>query len=371
MRTHMSALLLGVPLSFSCLWAVQQPTEPAVQQPTEPAVQQPTEPTENCTTEECHTSYLQQKHVHKPVELGVCKFCHKSVDPKEHSFKLFRTRKELCSNCHQEQTEDLKIIPSAEQLRAKTQVGKGTYIHEPMEEGQCIECHNPHSSDYEFLLSFEKVAELCRECHEENENIKNPHEPVAEGECLQCHNSHSSNYRHLLIDNPRPLCFSCHEDTEAELDRFEYIHQPAVYQECRDCHDPHGSDYFGLLIKKYPSEFYAPFDISNYDLCFFCHQEDIVLMEETETLTDFRNGEINLHYLHVNMPERGRTCRACHATHASDEPKHLRTKVPYGGWEIPIQFEKTETGGGCSSGCHDPRSYDRINPVIYISDEDE
>jgi len=352
-RTYTFALLLAVLLPFSCLWAGQKPTEY----------------TENCTTTECHNSYAKKKYVHQPVALGVCKFCHKLVNPKEHSFKLFRTKKELCGSCHQEQTRGLEVIPSVEQLKAKApQVGKGKYLHKPLKEGKCIECHNPHSSDYQFLLEAATVAESCRECHEKNEDIKNPHKPVADGECNLCHNGHSSNYRSLLIDSPRRLCLSCHEDTKAELDRLKYIHKPVVKQECSDCHEPHGSDYFRLLIRKYPPEFYAPFDVSNYALCFSCHRKDIVLIKETENSTDFRNGKTNLHYLHVNMPEKGRTCRACHATHASDEPKHLRKEVPYGGWEIPIQFEKTETGGSCL-GCHDRRGYDRIKPVSYKSDQ--
>lgn len=353
-RTYMSALLWAVLLSFPCLWAGQKPTEL----------------TENCATGECHNSYRQKKYVHQPVALGVCKFCHKSVDPKKHSFKLFRTRTELCGSCHQEQTRDLNTIPSIEQLRTKApRVGKGKYLHKPLEEGKCLDCHNPHSSDYKFLVPTATVAELCRKCHEKKEDVKNSHAPVAEGKCTLCHNSHSSNYRSLLINNQRQLCLSCHEDTKAELEKFKYVHKPVVDRGCRVCHEPHGSDYFRLLIKKYTPEFYAPFEISSYDLCFSCHQADTVLVEETENLTDFRNGKMNLHYLHVNTPDKGRTCRACHATHASNEPKHLRKKIPYGGWGIPIQFEKTETGGGCSPGCHNPRAYDRIKPVIYVSDK--
>jgi predicted CXXCH cytochrome family protein len=355
-HTH-TPVFLVVLLSFSCLWAEQKPTEL----------------TENCTAGECHKSYLQKKHVHQPVALGVCKFCHKSVNPKEHSFKLFRTKKELCGSCHQEQTRDLNLIPSVAQLKAKApQVAKGKYLHKPLREGKCVDCHNPHSSDYKFLLPAAKIGDSCRgKCHELNQNVQNPHKPVADGECDRCHNSHSSNYRYLLINNQRQLCFSCHEDIKTDLDRFKYIHEPVAERECDECHEPHGSNYFRMLVKKYPSEFYAPFDISNYDLCFACHKEAIVLIKETENLTDFRNGKTNLHYLHVNMPEKGRTCRTCHATHASDEPKQLRKEVPYGGWEIPIQFEKTETGGSCSPGCHNPRAYDRTKPIIYVSDKNQ
>jgi len=332
------------------------------------AGEKPTERTENCTTEECHNSYGQQQYVHKPVARGVCKFCHDLVDPEEHSFRLFRTGRELCGACHEEQTRDLITIPSLGQFKPKAQLGKSKYLHEPMEDGNCTDCHDPHSSDNEFLVSSANLADLCRECHEINEHAKNPHEPVADGDCNKCHNSHGSDYHFLLIDSQRQLCLSCHEDTKAELERFKYIHPSVLDRGCSECHEPHGSDYFRLLIKRYVPEFYAPFDVSNYDLCFSCHREDKVLIDKTEILTEFRNGTTNLHYLHVNLPERGRTCRTCHATHASNEPRHLRKNVPYGGWEIPIQFEQTSTGGGCAPGCHDHRLYDRIKPIIYTPD---
>ena len=236
-RTHISALFLAVLLAFSCLWAGQK---------------KPTEVTESCVTRECHNSYSQKKYVHKPVAQGVCKFCHKLVNAKEHSFKLFRTRKELCGSCHQEQAMNVNTIPSVEQLKAKApQVGKGKYVHEPLREGKCLNCHNPHGSAYQFLLKAATAAELCVKCHDKKVAVKDPHKPVAEGKCNLCHDSHSSNYRPLLISNQRQLCFSCHEDTKAELDRFKYIHKPVVDRGCTVCHAPHGSDYFRLLIKEY------------------------------------------------------------------------------------------------------------------------
>jgi hypothetical protein len=119
------------------------------------------------------------------------------------------------------------------------------------------------------------------------------------------------------------------------------------------------------LDKEYPSLFYAPFDKKNYDLCFNCHPDTLVLDEKTKTLTDFRNGDSNLHYLHVNKDRRGRTCRACHQTHGSNQPKHIRESVPYGAWELPIGFDKTETGGTCTPGCHVRKDYDRVKAVDY------
>ncbi|MFC1781938.1 hypothetical protein ACFLZ8_06730, partial [Planctomycetota bacterium] len=101
------------------------------------------------------------------------------------------------------------------------------------------------------------------------------------------------------------------------------------------------------------------------ELCFGCHEKTLVQTSTTEDLTDFRNGNQNMHFLHVNKESRGRTCRACHQTHASNQLKHIRESVPYGGWDLPINFSKTDTGGLCRPGCHMPKAYDRQTPVDY------
>ena len=422
------------------------------------AVEKPTSNSQTCVSEECHNIYKTGKYVHGPVALDDCKACHKSVVESQHTFKLVHDGAKLCSSCHLEQALE-------------------KYIHEPLKTGNCTECHDPHSSDYKFLIPVPKVSDLCQRCHEETtKDKKHLHGPVAAGECTLCHNTHSSDYKNLLTEDPKELCFFCHEVTKKELNRFEFVHKPVIEEGCLGCHDPHGSDnniilkervpelcfpcheevktiaqnakhkhdvvsqrdgctkchtphastvrfglkadpltlcvschdkevktgkddtianfksqlenkkylhgpvsqkdceachishggdHFRLLTEEYPSSFYAPFDIKNYQLCFSCHPESPVMSKETTTLTDFRNGRLNLHYLHVNKPEKGRTCRACHATHASNHPKHIREAVPFGKWEIPIQFEKTDTGGGCSPGCHKPKEYDRVSPVTY------
>ena len=80
----------------------------------------------------------------------------------------------------------------------------------------------------------------------------------------------------------------------------------------------------------------------------------------------FRDGERNLRYAHVNRPEKGRTCRACHETHASNKAKYVRDWVLFGSSRrrLPINFEQTETGGRCGPGCHRAYGYDRVKPVI-------
>jgi predicted CXXCH cytochrome family protein len=115
-----------------------------------------------------------------------------------------------------------------------------------------------------------------------------------------------------------------------------------------------------MLVEDYPAVFYAPFKPENFALCFKCHIPDLVVNQSGRGLTNFRNGEKNLHFVHVNQA-KGRTCRACHEVHASKRPFHIREAVPFGasGWELEINYQRSEEGGSCSPGCHKTRSYSR------------
>jgi hypothetical protein len=33
--------------------------------------------------------------------------------------------------------------------------------------------------------------------------------------------------------------------------------------------------------------------------------------------------------------------------------------VPFGHWELPVKYEKTESGGSCTPGCHSLQKYSR------------
>ena len=72
----------------------------------------------------------------------------------------------------------------------------------------------------------------------------------------------------------------------SQIEGKKFLHGPIRDSDCGGCHKTHGSDHFRLLDKEYPPVFYAPFEKENYDLCFKCHPDTLVLDEKTDKLTD-------------------------------------------------------------------------------------
>ncbi len=312
----------------------------------------------------CHDEALAGKEfVHGPVAVGGCVACH---DPHTADFakNLKVEGPDLCYMCH---TDKAEAIHSAE------------FIHKPVSE-KCTSCHNPHSAAKQFMLESQSPT-LCFNCHDDKkkqiESAFVKHGALEVGKsCLNCHDAHMSNIAKNLSMEPMDLCMSCHdreykrEDGTSIMNMKTWLtantdyHGPIRQKDCSGCHNPHGSESFRILRHPYPPTFYMPFAVENYSLCFSCHEKTIVLNLETTKLTNFRNGNENLHFRHVNKPIKGRTCRACHETHASNHPKHIRDAVPFGAWELPVNYRKNENGGSCTPGCHKLKGYDRVKKVI-------
>jgi len=297
---------------------------------------------------------------HAPFAAGDCSICHERNDPKNPG-QLVKQGNELCFMCH----DEFQAI-----LARK-------HPHSPAK-AYCLSCHNAHDSRQTKLLHAE-ATELCLGCHAsvkktaERSAVK--HKALTQGKkCLACHNPHASSVEKLLTQLPFDLCVSCHsadgmKDASGKTltnfgkwlaDNKEW-HAPVTAKDCSACHLPHGSAHFRLLVADYPPEFYAAYDEKNYELCFTCHNPEVARNAETTTLTGFRDGPRNLHFVHVNKAERGRTCRACHEVHASKQVHQIRDGVPYGsnGWMLKVGYTKTPNGGSCARTCHDTKSYDR------------
>jgi predicted CXXCH cytochrome family protein len=307
-------------------------------------------------------------NVHAAYETGDCALCHVRNDPKDPG-KLSAPVNELCFGCHDELRDLMKL----------------EVVHWPAQDA-CTNCHNPHGGKQRKLLIDETVA-LCTSCHGDvGEYIaaaKVKHNAVTtDAKCANCHNPHGSRVEKLLVTLPFDLCLRCHSkegmrsadgrsmvNMKAWLQQNPDWHAPVKAKDCSACHRPHGSPNFRLLVASYPEKFYAPYETENYKLCFGCHNERVFREQETTTLTGFRNGSKNLHFVHVNKLDRGRTCRACHEVHASQQSHHIREGVPYGvkGWILKLNYAKTPNGGSCAKTCHETRSYDNKKVVANPS----
>ncbi len=81
-------------------------------------------------------------------------------DPKP--FGTTETGSKLCYNCH-----------DASKLKAG-----GSVEHNPFKEGECLTCHNPHTSENPKLV-LKKMNALCFDCHKEkSEKVAFNHAPV-------------------------------------------------------------------------------------------------------------------------------------------------------------------------------------------------
>lgn len=307
---------------------------------------------------DCHDEeeVIPSEWVHGPVDSGECTECH---DP--HSSpnrKLLRAQgMALCAGCHEE------VVQSVRDAK---------FVHDPAEEA-CTDCHDPHSGPFEKMLPAAQ-QDLCNECHDdivdEAKAAEVDHEPVlTEDGCTTCHSPHASDNPANLRQPQVDLCLGCHgepvesgdetlADLGAWLEQNPEWHEPIREKGCAECHRPHGGAFRLLLRDRFPQRFYSPFTVDNYGLCFTCHDEPLATQERTRSMTNFRDGDRNLHFLHVNR-RKGRSCRACHDMHASANGRLVRERVRFGKWNMPIKFRPLDNGGSCAPGCHATKSYDR------------
>ena len=340
---------------------------------------------------QCHTPFGTMKYVHPPVKDGMCTTCHNPHDSAQPKL-LTQPLKDLCTSCHPDKigykfahgpaaTGDCTTCHNPhesknERLLVTAGAGlcftchvdmqaeiKKKYVHPALQMG-CTSCHNPHGSAFKKFFAAEG-PKLCFQCHPQIEdNIKSPnkvHPPIkTERACASCHNPHASNAPKLLPKTGKDLCLDCHKDLIKKNETV--LHGPIKDGKCTACHNPHGSPNDKLLIQPYSTEFYVSYSDTEFPLCFSCHNRDLLRFPNTSFATGFRDGDKNLHYIHLNRKDRGKRGKVCHVVHAGQNPKLLADKVPFGKWNLPLNFVKTDTGGSCAPGCHQKYSYDRKTP---------
>lgn len=204
-----------------------------------PLIEQKAIKSETCLT--CHPEKKQGKFVHSAVSMG-CQNCHEAASEKNStSIALVATGGNLCAKCHE--------------------ASKDPVQHEPFKAGQCLVCHDPHTSDFKAQTRA-PVNTLCFSCHGQNPSYvkvssetklatmsgnqavsleayrqapklsldpsgtsghpvaghpltgKDPRSKDGILSCLSCHNPHSSTGPKLMpagLKSETDLCAECHK----------------------------------------------------------------------------------------------------------------------------------------------------------------
>ena len=165
----------------------------------------------------------------------------------------------------------------------------------------CTSCRQVHTRRDPVR---DKVAqsEVCFACHKQQRaQIDRPsRHPIREGKvtCSDCHNPHGGAGEKMLArDNVNDTCYQCHAEKRGP---FVRSHQP-VQENCVTCHNPHGTTNDNLLKAR------APF------LCQQCHEP-----------TSHRGYFPNLAgtSTHANTAARG--CLNCHTNiHGTNNPANI------------------------------------------------
>lgn len=301
----------------------------------------------------------------------------------------------LCVTCHAEQAG----------LNKK-------FVHGPVAGGNCILCHQAHSSWHRALLN-QPPEETCSACHGEVFQSlrarRHVHAPMLEDRCTDCHDPHAADAPRQLGSDIAGLCTSCHEPLGQKLRSDAVLHGPVTGDNaCIDCHQGHASDLPGLQTQSQPAA------------CLSCHDRDLrdaagrPLANIAALLRDnpFHHGPIRegnctachdphssprFRLLKIDYPpdfyapfdparyalclschhpelmtspsglgvtgfrdgdrnlhhvhvnqEKGRTCRACHEVHASAQPFHMRESVPFGSGNWMLEIKFQKSDNGGS-----------------------
>lgn len=309
----------------------------------------------SCNT--CHQS-SHERLKHAPFEAGACNACHNvHADlsmPASGS-------DEQCASCH------APIVAEA---------SHASHGHRSLS-GGCIACHDPHAAANPKLLPA-STRESCGSCHKQaadsTTNASLSHNRVLkDASCVKCHAVHGSNNTAMLRHSQNTVCLECHATPIVALSgrTIESIanlagggHDPhaAITQgECSACHSMHGASHAAAVKLVNQQVPLGGFDLANYALCFSCHD---TALTKSWAATQFRDGQMNLHELHLTRGgdlDRSRACSACHALHESQQPRLIATSVNFegSGWKMPMKFTLTQEGGTCGSSCHEPMTYSR------------
>ena len=211
----------------------------------------------------CHqpiAKFFKMKTKMEPFEQGLCPRCHNPHGTSTDKL-LHEPVPTLCLGCH-------KGIARFKEKPVQMP---------PFRQGLCLGCHFPHGSDNaKLLVAPLKNNEICFRCHGQ---LKKNYQPIGHnkyayteaspyqpeggvGSCLNCHEPHGSDYQGLIQREVIALCLTCHGPRR-------YFSHPlgfdkpdpwrGGYLRCTSCHNPMGTGI--ALLKRRAKD----------GLCISCH----------------------------------------------------------------------------------------------------
>jgi DmsE family decaheme c-type cytochrome len=209
------------------------------------------------------------------------------------SLTPMESRNEACMTCHRRDAARSHWEGSTHQLR----------------DVPCTSCHQIHTQ-HDRVREKITQTEVCFSCHKEQRAMMNrpSRHPIPEGKvvCSDCHNPHGSVGPKLVKrDSVNETCYTCHMEKRGP---FVHNHEP-VAEDCMNCHNPHGTVVENLLKAR------APF------LCHQCHTPHganvptLLGRPATASFPTVTSGKNP-----INITQ-GRGCLNCHTeVHGSNNP---------------------------------------------------
>lgn len=282
----------------------------------------------NILTNECDKCHITPvpgkmgfKHVEQKLSCITDK-CHSNLEQKE--FKHGPFAEQTCIQCHNPHGTEYKnfVLDVRAQLcfrchaESADMVAQGDYVHFPVTQGECLLCHEHHESNLAYHLKRNSILELCLGCH--NKSIiehEVMHEPVREGDCNACHSPHVSKFKGLLYEGGKDLCLTCHEIRKEEFES-KYVHEP-VANDCNLCHDPHGSSSIDhLKTPKDKNGKYISVKNPLMELCISCHRK-----LDPQVISQIENSKV------AHKPVQEGKCTECHTPHSTNFAKQLNAPL--------------------------------------------
>ena len=199
------------------------------------------------------TAHGQKGNAKGPASVGECSSCHGdgtahvkakggkgSIKNPGSKTMAPDDKNETCMSCHAAGSKRSHWEGSTHQARGTA----------------CTSCHTLHSQD-KVLVKITQ-PEVCFTCHKQQRAEVNRtfRHPILEGKvaCSDCHNPHGSISRALMKrDSVVETCYQCHAEKRGPV---VHSHEP-VAEDCSLCHNPHGTVADSMLKVRPP---------------FLCHQ---------------------------------------------------------------------------------------------------